>query len=54
MRGSGCGAQCRVYGAAASTASLTIEARMLSMDSATDTKGSDEPYRNKIKAMIRN
>ena len=32
-----------VYGAAASTASLTIEARMLSMDSATDTKGSDEP-----------
>ena len=36
-----------VYGAAASTASLTIEARMLSMDSATDTKGSDEPWRKR-------
>ena len=35
-----------VYGAAASTASLTMEARILSMDSATDTKGSDEPYRH--------
>ena len=33
-----------VYADAPSVPSLTIDARMLSMDSATDTRGSDDPY----------